>query len=111
MQQVYKNRTFKGYQIKDVLYLDQNKEFLETLPYYLNTEAYLSRNRWDCPYARKAIITFVQKLIRNIIRKEEARFGIIIPKLVEGQLIQFSMAIPSSYELIAIPEWIFMIKS
>ena len=45
------------------------------------------------------------------MRKEEARFGIIIPKLVEGQLIQFSMAIPSSYELIAIPEWRFMIKS
>ena len=107
MQQVYKNRTFKGYQIKDVLYLGQNEEFLDTLPYYLNTEAYLSRRRWDCVYARKKIIAFVQKLIRNMIRKEEARFGIIIPRLVEGQLIQFSMVLPSWYEFIAIPEWRF----
>ena len=77
------------------LYLDQDRRFIG----YLDDMGCLARCAWD--NATESVIKLVQMLIKNMIRKEATR---MIPRVVENQLVQYSMAIPSWYEIVS-PKW------
>ena len=62
----------------------------------------LSRCAWD--NATEKVIKLVKMLIENMVRKEATSVGLIVPKVVEYELVQYSMAIPSWHSIVS-PKW------